>query len=120
MMFHKGSSYSSSKKIFELILSMFFGLSMIYFAVDGKQVKTSFIKELFALVGRVSFSIYLYNYIFYAVKPVQYNLIAGLVLLITVTAFGILIYQIVEVQTENVRKRVFLRKAQNSQAGQAA
>ncbi|WP_152083741.1 acyltransferase family protein [Enterobacter oligotrophicus] len=120
MMFYKGNSYSNSEKIFELIVSVFFGLSMINFAVDGKFAKTSYINELVALVGRASFSIYLYNYIFYAVKPVQYNLIAGLVLLITVIAFGILMYQIVEVQTEKIRKRIFSRKAQNDHVGQVA
>ncbi|EPL0394236.1 TPA: acyltransferase family protein [Enterobacter ludwigii] len=120
MMFYKGNGYNNSEKIFELIVSVFFGLSMIYFAVEDKSAKTSFIKELAALVGRASFSIYLYNYIFYAVKPVQYNLIAGLVLLITVSAFGILMYQIVEVQTEKIRKRVFSRKTSSVLSGQIA
>ncbi|HDC4683539.1 acyltransferase [Enterobacter cloacae] len=120
MMFYKGNGYSNSEKIFELAISFFFGLSMIYFAVNGAPAKTSYFKELVALIGRASFSIYLYNYIFYAVKPVQYNIVAGIILLITVSAFGILMYQIVEVQTEKVRKRVFSRRPQMTNPEQTA
>ncbi|MGX5862603.1 acyltransferase family protein [Enterobacter cloacae] len=120
MMFYKGNSYSNSEKIFELVISVFFGLSMIYFAVGEAPAKASYLKELVALIGRSSFSIYLYNYIFYAVKPVQYNIVAGIVLLITVSAFGMLMYQIVEVQTEKIRKRVFSRRPQITNPEQTA
>lgn len=44
MMFYKGDSYSNSEKIFELIISAFFGLSMVYFALEVGVTKSSFLK----------------------------------------------------------------------------
>ena len=110
MMFYKGKSYNNAEKIYEMIVSALFGLSMIYFVIKQPAGESNIIKEAAALTGRASYSIYLYNYIFYAVKPVSYNLVAGFVLLLTVTGFGILMYNLVEVQTEKLRKKIFVAK----------
>ncbi|MDW7783331.1 acyltransferase family protein [Morganella morganii] len=110
MLFYKGHGYNNNEKIFEMIVSSCFGLSMVYFVLDDKVINDNFLKKLGVLIGKASFSIYLYNYIFYAVKPIQYNLFSGFILLVTVNAIGILMYNTVEVQTEKIRKRIFTRK----------
>ncbi|XTZ39833.1 acyltransferase family protein [Salmonella enterica] len=113
MMFYKGHGYNNSEKIFEMLVSMLFGLSMNYFLFNrlkNESNGTNVFKEIAALIGRASYSIYLYNYIFYAVKPVQYNLIAGIILLIATMSFGILMYLLIEVHSEKIRKMIFSGK----------
>ncbi len=109
MMFYKGNGYSNSEKIYEMIISMLFGLSMIYFSLKNQSGNNTLVKKTTALVGRASFSIYLYNYIFYAINPVKYNLFSGLIMLLVVIVFGIFMYYFVEVKTEKFRKLVFSR-----------
>lgn len=107
MLFYKGNGYSNHEKLYEVAVSTAFGLSMIYFSGKSASAGQGYIEELTSLIGRASFSIYLYNYIFYAVRPSQYNMFSGFILLVTVIGFGILMYNVVEVKTERVRKKLF-------------
>jgi len=105
MLFYKGDSYNNHEKIYELVISTLFGLSMIYFANKPSLWKGCFLSDVVSLIGRASFSIYLYNYIFFAAIPVKYNIFTGFILMIAVFGFGIIMYNIVEVQTERLRKK---------------
>lgn len=102
---YKGIGYDNSIRPYELVVSVTFGLLML--KMISMNWNGSFVSGL-SYIGSASFSIYLYNYIYMAVKPsVGYNFISSAIMWLSVFAFGILMYLLVERQSEALRKKIF-------------
>lgn len=111
LLFYKGHGFDNKVKLYEVLISSVFALLMVslinYFS--GKSVPR--IVRSVVFVGKCSFSIYLYNYIFWTLDRTDLTPIKLFVAFSFVIGFGILMYLAVERQSEKLRKKA-IRKAE--------
>ncbi|MFP7323747.1 acyltransferase family protein [Serratia marcescens] len=106
LVFYKGHGFNNKVKLYEVLVSSVFALLMVSLisGFSGKSVPI-FMRGV-AFVGRCSFSIYLYNYIFWALDRADLTPIKLLAAFAFVIGFGILMNLVVERQSEKLRKKV--------------
>ncbi|MBN5205165.1 acyltransferase [Serratia marcescens] len=111
LVFYKGHGFNNKVKLYEVLVSSVFALLMVSLIsmFSGKSVP-KFMQSV-AFVGKCSFSIYLYNYIFWALDRTDLTPIKLLMAFAFVMGFGILMYLVVERQSEKLRKKA-IRKAE--------
>lgn len=99
--------YLKVNKFYELLVSSVFGLLMIsLMSQEPVSNKKNGLIKVFAWVGRMSFSIYLYNYIYIAFGfPSKDSY--GIPLVIFTFLFGMGMYYLVEKPYESIRRRKF-------------
>lgn len=106
---YKGNGYDNNIRIYEIMISITFGMLMI------KMISMSWsfgLVKVLSFIGSASFSIYLYNYSYMSVIPsTGYNPMSSLMMWLSVVAVGVLMYLLVETQTERVRKIIFAKKS---------
>lgn len=82
------------------------GLATFLLAVVPSKIGSKYVSAVVTLIGGASYSIYLYNYIFYVTKAPLITGALGFALYMTgIFAFGILMWFLVERNTEQYRKR---------------
>ncbi|UAN52229.1 acyltransferase [Serratia sp. JSRIV002] len=107
MLFYKGSGFNNNIKIYELIVSTLAGVMMWSFIVGSHKHKPRLIVKVISFIGKCSFSIYLYNYIFWALPRGDVSPAFAIMSYFVVISFGVIMYFIVEVPSEKFRKSIF-------------
>jgi len=102
---------AAESRVFEALLSVLAGLMLVVASTSDGARNTGTTGQILAFIGRCSFSIYLYNYILYAVRPTGANIAVFVSLVTTVLGFGVLMYYLVEFNSEKLRRRVFRPRA---------
>ncbi|WP_071885733.1 MULTISPECIES: acyltransferase family protein [Pantoea] len=107
--------YIKVNKFYELLVSSVFGLLMVSVMSQSitQNLRNSFFVRFFSWIGRMSFSIYLYNYIYVAFGfPSKSSY--GIPLVAFILVFGIFMYYMVESPYEIIRKRNFNSSAMST------
>ncbi len=97
----------SMNKLYEAFASVTYGLIMI--GLDYRINKDGMYVKALCMIGKASFSIYLYNYIYGVVIVRVDNHLSLLFMLLGTVAFGIMMYLLVEVNAEKLRVYIFKR-----------
>lgn len=112
MLFYKGDGFNNNIKLYEIVASTFAAISMWSFVVEGKgNVNPTIVVRLLSFVGKCSFSIYLYNYVFWVIPRESSSMLISMLSFCFVIAFGIAMYFIVENPSERFRKNFFSVKS---------
>lgn len=100
----------NNQKMYEMITAFIYGVIML--KLGGVIPEDSRSKFLYVLliIGQASFSIYLYNYIYNFVMPRTQSPFAIAFMFTGVIGFGVLMYLLVEVNTEKLRSWLFKKK----------
>lgn len=106
---YKGTGYSNDQKIYEIITSFVYGLIMVSMTGPIERCSYKWL-DSWLIIGKASFSIYLYNYVYNAVAPRGDNYVAMILMMVGTLGFGVLMYYVVEVNTERLRAYLFKRK----------
>jgi len=101
VIFYKGNGYDNTFKVYEIITSTLFSLVLALSSTTRSY--TTLPVQFLSFIGRCSFSIYLYNYIFWIFDREKYTLFGTLFIFTFVIAFGMLMYWLVERKTEMLR-----------------
>ncbi|ENZ5479551.1 acyltransferase family protein [Serratia marcescens] len=111
LLFYKGQGFNNKVKLYEVLISSVFALLMVSLInrFSGKSVPK--VMRSVAFVGKCSFSIYLYNYIFWSLDRTDLTPVKLFVAFAFVLGFGILMYLSVERQSEKLRRKT-IRKAE--------
>lgn len=98
------------QKMYEMITALIYGIIMLKLGdVIPEDSRSKFLYVLL-IIGQASFSIYLYNYIYNFVMPRTQSPFAIAFMFAGVIGFGVLMYLLVEVNTEKLRSRLFKKK----------
>lgn len=105
----------NNEKLYEMLIAITYGIIML--KIDGviPTGSKSKLLHVILLIGQASFSIYLYNYIYNFVMPRVQSFFSIAFMFAGVIGFGVIMYLLVEVNTEKVRTVVF--KKNNRQKG---
>ncbi|MCC4104633.1 acyltransferase family protein [Serratia ureilytica] len=105
LLFYKGHGFNNKVKLYEVLISSVFALLMVSLInrFSGKSV--SRVVRSVAFIGKCSFSIYLYNYIFWALDRTDLTPIKLFMAFSFVIGFGILMYLAVERESEKLRRK---------------
>lgn len=104
---YKGNNYNIKLKIYEILISTVFSMLMISCVARFKNHKRNFTVGFLSFIGRCSFSIYLYNYIFWCLKPGVNSATSIVSAYLLVLAFGVAMHFIIERNTERLRRHFF-------------
>lgn len=105
---YKGKEYSNDQKLYETLSSTLYGFIMLGMSNYVSNVKSILIDTLL-LIGKASFSIYLYNYIYNVVSPRSVNFFAMIFMMLGTLAFGVIMYIFIEYNSERFRAYFFKR-----------
>lgn len=105
-----GGIAAGEAKFYEAIVSVLGGLCMVVLARSETRFENYDSCRVLSFIGKCSFSIYLYNYIFAALLPVKPTFLSFVMLVLCVIGFGIMMYYLVEVQAERLRKSTMARR----------
>lgn len=113
MLFYKGDGFNNNVKLYEIVASTFAAISMWTFVVGGVRgnINPTILVRFLSFVGKCSFSIYLYNYVFWVIPRESSSMFIPMLSFCFVIAFGIAIYFIVENPSERFRRYVFNEKS---------
>lgn len=112
LLFYKGSGFNNNVKIYELIVSSVAAIAMWSFVIgSGKHDSNpSMLVRVMSFIGKCSFSIYLYNYVFWMLPRENISIYISISSFVFVIAFGVAMYFIVEMPSEIIRKSIFSKK----------
>ncbi|MGP0911747.1 acyltransferase family protein [Serratia sp. CY70267] len=111
LLFYKGHGFNNKIKLYEVLISSVFALLMVSLINRFSGKRVPHVVRSVAFVGKCSFSIYLYNYIFWALDRTDLTQVKLFMTFAFVIGFGILMYLAVERQSEKLRKKT-IRKAE--------
>ncbi|WP_071886719.1 acyltransferase family protein [[Enterobacter] lignolyticus] len=111
---YKGGSFNNQVKTYEIIVSTVFSLLLVSSISKFSTLKDNFIVKSAAFIGRASFTIYLYNYVFWVFDRDGVSNVSKLLIFCFVILFGCLMYFIIEKNTEKFRKTIMRKVNQNS------
>lgn len=110
LILYVGGDLTNEQKMFELVLSILFGVIMLKMNDMQFIQEKSPLRDVFLLIGKASFSIYLYNYIYNFMAPRNDSFLALVFTFLGVIGFGVLMYLLIELNTERVRRSIFKPK----------
>jgi len=105
MISYRGTLFSGSGDLLGVITGFLFGALMISVMDLLNSLGSNFFVTLIAFIGKCSFSIYLYNYILYALNPGFPPILSFFILMLFVILTGVLMYYLVEEGNEYYRSR---------------
>lgn len=104
---YKGNGFNNHIKIYELIISTIVGLLMVGFiSLNDSRTSGYFIKTM-SFIGVRSYSIYLYNYVFWFFERNNLNIFSIISIYFFVLLFGTFMHYIVERNAEKFRRIIF-------------
>ncbi|ADP12955.1 exopolysaccharide production [Erwinia sp. Ejp617] len=104
LLFYNGSTIHDFKSIiYEMLISVFLSLLMVH--LSGKEIPGYC--GVISFIGERSFSIYLYNYVFFILHNENKSELMIVPYVIMVIIVGCLMHFVVEERTERIRKRLF-------------
>ncbi len=106
LLLYKGDGFNNKIKIYEIITSTVFAALMTGMIDFYKTKRIPWLIGKVSFIGKCSFSIYLYNYIFWVFDRNDIGILKVLMIFAFVVLFGILMYWLVEKNTEKLRKSV--------------
>lgn len=106
-LFYSYEIVDGESKLYEAFVSLLAGLCMVWLMSREACFSHYTFCKVLSFVGQCSFSIYLYNYTFYALMPFKASPPVFMILLLSVVGFGVLMYYLVELQAEKLRRRLF-------------
>ncbi|WP_447873680.1 acyltransferase family protein [Serratia fonticola] len=111
LLFYKGDGFNNRVKLYEILISSIFALLMVSLVSFFYDRRTPKVVHWIAFIGKCSFSIYLYNYIFWVFDRADLTPIKLAFVFIFVIGFGVVMYITFESHSEKLRKGV-IRKAE--------
>jgi len=102
---YKGVRFDNMVKIYEIFTSCMFSLVLVS-SIERFSSNYSFIIKGLSFIGRASYSIYLYNYIFWVFKREDLSITQRILIFIFVILFGIVMHLLIETKTEKIRYRL--------------
>lgn len=100
----------NNQKMYEMLVALTYGVIMLKLDDGMPKDNKSKLLSVLLVVGQASFSIYLYNYIYNFVMPRAQSPFSIAFMFAGVIGFGVLMYLIVEVNTEKMRTWLFKKK----------
>lgn len=100
----------NNQKMYELVAALTYGIIMLKLGDFIPKDSKSQLLQVLLIVGKSSFSIYLYNYIYNFVMPRTQSPFAIAFMFAGVVGFGVMMYLLVEVNTEKLRSKLFKKK----------
>ena len=100
----------NNQKMYEMLIAFTYGIIMLKIGDVITGDSKSKLLSVILLIGQASFSIYLYNYIYNFVMPRTQSLFSIAFMFAGVLGFGIIMYLLVEVNTEKLRFILFKNK----------
>lgn len=97
----------NNQKMYEMLIAFTYGIIMLKIGGVVTGDSKSKLLSVILLIGQSSFSIYLYNYIYNFAMPRVHSLFSITFMFAGVIGFGIIMYLLVEVNTEKVRSAIF-------------
>lgn len=113
-LFYKGDGYNNNIKIYEVWVSTV-SAAIMWLCINTHSranVDTERWLGLPSFIGRCSFSIYLYNYMFWIVPRHYVSTTLAIMTFLFVIAFGVAMFYLVERPSERIRKNLFRRLKQ--------
>ncbi|CAI0840921.1 Acyltransferase family [Serratia proteamaculans] len=112
LLFYKGSGFDNNIKVYEIIVASIAAIAMwscilLHAHNEGKPFLWI---NILSFIGKCSFSIYLYNYIFWALPREHMTTTFALVSFCIVIAFGVLMHFMIEQPSEILRKSIFRKR----------
>ena len=104
---YRGNNYDMNLKLYEILTATVFSIFMMSCVMRFRNHKNNFIVSILSFIGRCSFSIYLYNYIFWCLKPGVNSVTSVLGAFLFVIIIGIAMHFIIERNSEKLRRYVF-------------
>lgn len=102
---------ANHQKMYEMSVSFIYGVIMLKLKDAISEDSKSKSLSILLVIGQASFSIYLYNYIYHFVMPRTSAPFSIVFMFAGVLGFGVIMYLLVEVNTEKLRSWLFKRKA---------
>jgi len=102
------------QKMYEMSVSFVYGLIMLKLKDAISEDSKSKALSVLLVIGQASFSIYLYNYIYNFVMPRTPAPFSIVFIFTGVLGFGVIMYLLVEVNTERLRAWLFRGKAHSA------
>src|SRR5690606_7359417 len=97
----------NNEKMYEMLIAFTYGIIMLIIRDVVADDSKSKLLSVILLIGQSSFSIYLYNYIYNFAMPRTQSPFSITFMFAGVIGFGIIMYLLVEVNTEKVRSVIF-------------
>lgn len=103
---YRGTFFYESGDLQGIITGCLFGTLMISVMDLLNSIGNNYLVRLIEFIGKCSFSIYLYNYILYALNPGLSPVLTFLTLMLFVILSGIFMYYLIEESNEYFRNKV--------------
>ncbi|WP_071789247.1 acyltransferase family protein [Siccibacter turicensis] len=100
----------NQQKMYEMGIAIIYGVIMLKLSDVIPEENRSKLLYVLLLIGQASFSIYLYNYIYHFVMPRTPSPFSIAFMFTGVLGFGVIMYLLVEVNTEKMRAKLFKNK----------
>jgi peptidoglycan/LPS O-acetylase OafA/YrhL len=111
LLFYKGTGFNNKIKLYEILASSIFALLMVSLVSSFSERKIPKIIRSVAFVGKCSFSIYLYNYVFWVFDRSELTPLKLALIFVCVIGFGVVMYFAFENKSEKFRKGI-IKKAE--------
>lgn len=112
-LFYKGDGFNNNVKIYEIMMSTLAAIAMWSCIRLGhyKSGSVNVFVSAISFIGKCSFSIYLYNYIFWVLPRDGVSVTYAVVAFLVVIIFGVVMNFIIERPSEYFRKLIFKHDA---------
>ncbi|HCM9500947.1 TPA: acyltransferase [Enterobacter roggenkampii] len=102
ILMYKGLRFDNMTKTYEIIVSCVFSLLLVS-SIEMFGERNNFLINSLSFIGRASFSIYLYNYVFWFFERKEVELYQKILIFAFVICFGVVMHFLIEKNTEKLR-----------------